>query len=376
MVERFRALFGQYSGLDEGVIVVTDPVLQTQSAVRPRLKPADWLGLAVLLALLVVGLSWSKWVPYWDRAWGLNETSVWDGDSLLASAGETMSFAGAWNFTLTYFDAVWKALLVALLVAAAIDALVRRDWLVRLMNRSSPIRQSVVGASLSMPSMMCTCCAAPVTAGLRRSGVSTGAALAYWIGNPLLNPAVLVFLALVLPWQYVTTRAVVGVLVAVVATALIGRWIGGRTNKVPDEPTEQPAVSELPGRFMRSLSRFTLVLVPEHLAMVFLMGLLSPWFAGIHGLEGRIGAFAIVIAAVVGTLLVIPTGGEIPIITALLAVGASAGTTGALLVALPALSIPSMVMVGKVFGWRATVATATAVVLGGILAGVMLLVLI
>src|SRR5699024_9726424 len=101
MVERFRALFGQYSGLVEGVIVVTDPMLQTQSAVRPRLKPADWLGLAVLLAFLVVGLSWSKWVPYWDRAWGLNETSVWDGDSLLASAGETMSFAGAWNFTLT-----------------------------------------------------------------------------------------------------------------------------------------------------------------------------------------------------------------------------------------------------------------------------------
>lgn len=217
---------------------------------------------------------------------------------------------------------------MALLVAAAIDALVRRDWLVRIMNRSTPIRQSAVGASLSMPSMMCTCCAAPVTAGLRRSGVSTGAALAYWIGNPLLNPAVLVFLALVLPWQYVATRAVVSVIVAVGATALIGRWLGRRTSAIPNEPAEQPEVSELPGRFLRSLARFTLVLVPEHLVMVFLMGLLSPWFAGLHGLEGRIGALAIVIAAVVGTLLVIPTGGEIPIIGALLAVGAGAGTTG------------------------------------------------
>lgn len=354
---------------------MTDPVLQAQSAVRPRWKPADWLGLGVLAVFLVAGLTWSKWLPYWDRAWGLNETGIWDGDSLFDSAGDTMSLMGAWNFTLTYFDAVWKALVVALLVAAAIDALVRRDWLVRIMNRSTPIRQSAVGASLSMPSMMCTCCAAPVTAGLRRSGVSTGAALAYWIGNPLLNPAVLVFLALVLPWQYAAARAVVGVLVAVGATALIGRWLGGRTNAISDEPAEQPEVSELPGRFLRSLARFTLVLVPEHLVMVFLMGLLSPWFAGLHGLEGRIGALAIVIAAVVGTLLVIPTGGEIPIIGALLAVGAGAGTTGALLIALPALSIPSMVMVGKAFGWRATVATATAVALGGVVAGILLLVL-
>lgn len=351
------------------------PIQQVDSGVRPRWKIADWIGLGVLALLLIVGLSWSKWIPYWDRAWDLNETSVWGGDSLLDAAGDTVSLAGAWNFTLTYFDAVWKALVVALLVAAAIDALVRRDWLVRIMNRPSPIRQSVVGASLSMPSMMCTCCAAPVTAGLRRSGVSSGAALAYWVGNPLLNPAVLVFLALLLPWQYVFTRVLVGVLVAVGATALIGRWLGARTDAIPKEPSAQHEVSALPGRFIRSLSRFTLVLVPEHLVMVFLMGLLSPWFAGLYGLEGRIGALAILIAAVVGTLLVIPTGGEIPIIVSLLAVGAGAGTTGALLVALPALSIPSMVMVGKALGWRAITAMGSAVALGGMLAGVILLVL-
>lgn len=351
---------------------MTAPLQQAESGVRPRWKPTEWIGLGVLALFLIVGLSWSKWIPYWDRTWELNETSMWGGDSLLDAAGDTVSLAGAWNFTLTYFDAVWKALVVALLVAAAIDALVRRDWLVRIMNRPSPIQQSLVGASLSMPSMMCTCCAAPVTAGLRRSGVSSGAALAYWVGNPLLNPAVLVFLALLLPWQYVVTR---GVLVAVGATALIGRWFGVRTDAIPKESSDRPEVATLPGRFVRSLSRFTLVLVPEHLLMVFVMGLLSPWLASLYGPAGRIGALAILLAAVVGTLLVIPTGGEIPIIVALLAVGAGAGTTGALLVALPALSIPSMVMVGKALGWRATTAMGAAVAIGGMLAGAMLLAL-
>jgi hypothetical protein len=41
--------------------------------------------------------------------------------------------------------------------------------------------------------MMCTCRAAPVAAALRRTGVPTSVAVAYWLGNPLLNPAVLAF---------------------------------------------------------------------------------------------------------------------------------------------------------------------------------------
>lgn len=344
-----------------------------RSSVRRRLTPVDRIGLGVLLLFLVVGLSWSKWMPYWGKARTMSQTSVWDGSPLFEAAGETFSLAGAWDFTLVYFTAVWKALLVALLVAAAIDALVPRDWLLRVMNRPSHTGQSLVGAALSLPSMMCTCCAAPVAAGLRSTGVKRSAALAYWVGNPLLNPAVLIFLGLVLPWQYVVTRLVFAVLIAVGASALIGRWIKGRTEVVPAQSPEPPRLSSLPLRYLRSLSRFTLILVPEHLVLVFVVGLISPWLTGVYGLEAQVGAIAVLIAAVVGTLLVIPTGGEIPIIIALLAVGVGAGVTGALLIVLPALSIPSMVMVGKSLGWRTTTAMGIAVALGGVLSGVVLM---
>ncbi|MGO2861869.1 MAG: permease [Brevibacterium sp.] len=340
-----------------------------------RLSPVDWVGLGVLAAVLVIGLSWSKWMPYWDKAWTMSQTSVWDGSPLFDAAGETISLAGAWDFTLVYFTAVWKALLVALLVAAAIDALVPRDWLLRLMNRRSHTGQALVGAALSTPSMMCTCCAAPVAAGLRDTGVRRSAALAYWVGNPLLNPAVLIFLILVLPWQYVAVRIVFALLIAVGASALIGRWVTGRAEVVPEPEPSPPRMSSLPTRYLRSLSRFTLILVPEHLALVFLIGLISPWLTGVYGLEAQLGAGAILLAAVVGTLLVIPTGGEIPIVLALLAAGVGAGVTGALLVALPALSVPSMVMVGKSMGWRTTAAMGAAVAVAAVLAGCLLLLL-
>lgn len=347
--------------------------LQAQSGARRPWSTSDWVGLAVLALLLLVGLSWSKWMPYWDRVWELRQTSAWSGGVLFDAAGESIFLRGAWTFTVSYFSAVWKALLVALLVSATIDALVRRDWLVHVMNRSSSLRQSLTAAALSMPSMMCTCCAAPVAAGLRRSGVPNSAALAYWVGNPLLNPAVLVFLALVLPWQFAATRLFVGVLIAIGASALIGRLFPGRTNAIePAEASRPPELAVLPKRYFQSLARTSRVMVPEHLVTVFAMGLLSPWLTGLYGVEGRLGALAILLAAIVGTLLVIPTAGEIPIIATVLAAGIGAGTAGALLVALPALSIPSMVMVGKALGWRSTAAMAVAVVLGGVLAGTVL----
>src|SRR5699024_10486637 len=189
------------------------------------------------------------------------------------------------------------------------------------------------------------------------------------VGNPLLNPAVLIFLALVLPWHYVAVRIVFAVLIAVGASALLGRWVPGRADRVPAPRAEPARLSHLPVRYVRSLSRFTLILVPEHFLLVLVIGFLSPWLTGVYGLEAQLGVAVVLVVAIVGTLLVIPTGGEIPIILTLLPLGVGAGVTGALLVALPALSIPSMVMVGRDMGWRTTAAMGAAVAVAAVLAG-------
>src|SRR5699024_5719102 len=94
----------------------TEPAMTNSEAPGParsprRFAPADWIGLGILAAVLLVGLSWSKWLPYWDRAWTLSRTSIWDGGPLFDAAGDAVSLAGAWDFTLVYFTAVWKALL-------------------------------------------------------------------------------------------------------------------------------------------------------------------------------------------------------------------------------------------------------------------------
>lgn len=147
-------------------------------------------------------------------------------------------------------------------------------------------------------------------------------------------------------------RIVFALLIVVGAAAFIGRWVSGPAEVVPEPAAASANLAALPLRFLRSLARFTLIFVPEHLALVFVIGLIAPWLTGVFGLEAQLGAGAVLIAAVAATLLVIPTGGEIPIILTLVPLGVGTGVTGALLIALPALSIPRWSWSGEPWGGR------------------------
>jgi uncharacterized membrane protein YraQ (UPF0718 family) len=204
--------------------------------------------------------------------------------------------------------------------------------------------------------------------------------VAYWLGNPLLNPAVLVFLFLVAPWEWGVTRLLVGVALAIGASAVVGRLGDRRSGRapdalLPDEEDAPPTLRQLPGRFLRSLLRLGLVLVPEYAVVVLLVGAFSGWLSQFASLSDHVGVLAVVVAAVIGTLLVVPTGGEIPVLLGLSALGAGSGMLGVLLVTLPALSLPSMVMVARSLSVRVTALLAGAVAGGGLLAGLLLTVL-
>lgn len=333
------------------------------------------------IVIAVAGLAWAKWVPYVGKAVSLGGGSPWPGDDILRTGGvrpgDAPSWSAAWSFTREYGLAIWRALLVALLVSAAVQTLLPPSWLPRLLNRRGRLRDAVAGGLAGTPSMMCTCCTAPVATTLRRNGASTAASVAYWLGNPLLNPAVLVFLAILAPWQWTVTRLVVGAVVVVAGAALVAR-IADRRAAAADPAAAAPTRScehkPTLGRFLRAVGRLVITLVPEYLIVVMLLGAFRGWLLPLLD-GGHTGPLVAVVAAVIGTLVVIPTAGEIPILLALASVGLAAGPIGALLITLPAVSLPGAAMVVRSFGTRVTVATAGAAAGGGILAAIVLTIL-
>jgi len=329
------------------------------------------LGAALLLVVAVVGIAVVKWYPYVFKA--IYAAHAHDlGPSIVsgtAAHAPPFSAGAALGYAITYLKAIWEALVLGILLGAGVQTLVPQDWLLRTLGGGA--RSSLVAGALAVPSMMCTCCGAPIAVGLRRAGTSPGAVLAYWVGNPVLNPATIVFLGFVLGWGWAALRIVTGVaLVAAVA------WYGeryiprtGLRASLPSPPAASPPSGGLVRRWLWAAAGLAIGLVPEYIAIVLILGAVRSFL--FPAMSPAIGSGILLFfgLAVAGTLFVIPTAGEVPILQTLFGYGLGSAAGGALMLALPAVSLPSLWMVGKALPWRALVVVAAIVVVAACAAG-------
>ncbi|WP_045837776.1 permease [Hyphomicrobium sp. 99] len=333
----------------------------------------------VFLTIAVVGLFYVKWFPYYNRAFvAADNHSI--GNSILmgtSAAPPAPSWDAALGYALAYGKAIWQAMVLGLLLGAGIQALLPADWIARVLGKTGFSTVAVAGI-LSVPSMMCTCCAAPVVVGLRERQASPGAAIAFWLGNTVLNPATLVFMGFVLGWNWTALRIVLGIpmvfglgyLVNLMVTpqeaAAAEAHIAALTNK--SETTGSKATNAFI-RWIEIFVRMAVRLIPEYIILVLLLGAARAFLFPEIGpsLDNNIGW--IVAFAVAGMLFVIPTAGEVPIIQAMLALGMGGGPAAALLMTLPPVSLPSLAMVSGSFRMKLLLTVAGGVVIFGIVAG-------
>ncbi|WP_081756915.1 permease [Gorillibacterium massiliense] len=328
----------------------------------------------VFLLLAAAGLMYVKWWPYYHKALTVSDThSI--GKSIL---GEPVTHAGrpTWNgavdYAVLYFKSVWKAAVLGLLLGSLLQVLIPVRWLHRLFGKSN-FASVLCGGIVSLPGMMCTCCAAPIAVGLRRKNVSAGSALAFWIGNPLLNPATLVFMAFVLSWKFTVLRIVLGILLTFGVGYIANRMMRGQeTEMMPDMLVSDAAAMESTSasfwsRWMKSLGKMLLQVVPAYFIAVLVLGAMKVW---LFPLSAGSGIIMVLLFAVAGTLFVIPTAAEIPIIQSFMAIGIAAGPVSALLLTLPAISLPSLLMVSRSFPRKILLLVLASVIATGVVSAI------
>jgi len=328
------------------------------------------VGVALLLGLALVGLYLVKWDPYFHKALRALATHSL-GDPIVYDRSGSMprpSLASGVGYALTYFKAVWQAMLLGLLMATTIETFIPRDWLMRLLG-SRGLRASALGALLALPCMMCTCCVAPVVRGLRRRGASVGSATAFFLGNPTLNPAVIVFMLFVLGWRWALLRLVLGLALVLGSAAIAGRLADSEQVDLDGMYDPQPTVGEGNPiqRWVRNFVSLLVKLVPEYVVIVLLLGALRAYF--FPDLQGAsVPWWGVILLALLGTLFVIPTAGEVPIVQAMLAAGLGPAPAAALLMTLAPISLPSIAMVWTSFPRRVLLLLAALTCAWGVLA--------
>ena len=211
--------------------------------------------------------------------------------------------------------------------------------------------------------------------GLRRQHASVGSSLAFFLGNPVLNPATIVFMGFILGWQFSAIRIVAGLLLIAAVVAVANRM-------TPEEPSqERPAVELAPIEredrtlgtlsvaWLRELWNEIVAVLPGYALIVFLLGGLRAWFFAPDFTIHASGVGAMALVSLVGTLFVIPTAGEVPIVHTLLAHGMGIGAAVSLIVTLPAISLPSLFIVRKAFPLKVLAMAFGVVFAGGLIAG-------
>jgi uncharacterized membrane protein YraQ (UPF0718 family) len=214
-----------------------------------------------------------------------------------------------------------------------------------------------------------------VVTGLRKSGASTSTAVAFFLGNPALNPAVLVFLFFTLGWGWAALRFVLALVLVLGTAALAARLAPGRLSTSVDETRVEESSSARQHhwvlRWLRALVRLVVSLVPEYIVIVLALGALRVFLFPEAGPQLGNNPLVIVGLAIAGTLFAIPTAGEIAIIQTMRGFGMGAGPAGALLLSLAPISLPSVVMVWRVFPRRVLALLLAMTVAVSVLAGVL-----
>lgn len=211
--------------------------------------------------------------------------------------------------------------------------------------------------------------------GLRRQHAAIGSSLAFFLGNPILNPATLIFMGFILGWQFSAIRILAGVPLIAIAVALANRM-------TPDEAVDQAPTPELApieradrsprtlaAAWLREVWNEAVAVLPGYALIVFLLGGVRAWLFPPDFTIHAAGLGGMALVSLVGTLFVIPTAGEVPIVQTLLAHGMSLGAAVALIVTLPAISLPSLYIVRKAFPPKVLAMAFGVVFAGGLAAG-------
>jgi hypothetical protein len=226
-----------------------------------------------------------------------------------------------------------------------------------ILGRMRGVRANLMGALLGTITPFCSCSSIPLFIGFTGSGLPLGVTFSFLISSPLVDLASVILLASIFNWSIALAYVLVGIVLAVLGGSLISqarmeRYVEGFVlhSKVLDLPPTQLT--------RRDRLQFSWEQVADVFSRVWLYVLIGVGIgAAIHNwipqeliatLIGEGHWWSVPLATLVGVPMYADIFGTLPIAEALVAKGVGLGTALAFMMAVTALSLPSLIMLKKV----------------------------
>lgn len=227
----------------------------------------------------------------------------------------------------------------------------------KILGKFSGLTGNVMGALIGTITPFCSCSSIPLFIGFTEAGLPLSVTFSFLISSPMVDLASLILLLSIFGTKIAVAYVVVGLLIAVVGGTIIGKL--GMEKYVEDYVWKiRSREVELPEMTRKDRIDYALGQVRDIVHRVWLYVLIGVGIgAVIHNwipqsiIEVVIGGknpFSVVLATLVGVPMYADIFGTLPIAEALVAKGVGIGTVLAFMMAVTTLSLPSMIMLGKV----------------------------
>jgi uncharacterized membrane protein YraQ (UPF0718 family) len=243
-----------------------------------------------------------------------------------------------------------------------------------LLGGRSGIGANILAALLGTLTPFCSCSSIPLFIGFTAAGLPLAVTFSFLISSPLVDLASVILLASIFNWPIALAYVAVGLIVAVVGGTVIGRL--GMEDQVADFVRNMPVSSEVATMTRAERLAYARDQVTEIVQRVWPYVLIGVGIgAAIHNwvpaetigaLLGQDKWWAVPVAVIVGIPMYADIFGTLPIAEALVAKGVGLGTVLAFMMAVTALSLPSLILLKRVVRLP-LLATFTGVVTLGIL---------
>lgn len=227
----------------------------------------------------------------------------------------------------------------------------------KILGRFGGIGGSILGALLGTITPFCSCSSIPLFIGFTSAGLPLGVTFSFLISSPLVDLASVILLASIFNWKIALAYVVVGLVLAVAGGTAIGALKLERYVE-PFVYGTHLAEADLPELTPRDRVAFAREVVADIVKRVWPYVLVGVGIgAVIHGwipeawvttVLGEKNPFSVIIATVIGVPMYADIFGTLPIAEALVGKGVGLGTVLAFMMAVTALSLPSLVLLKKV----------------------------
>lgn len=273
--------------------------------------------------------------------------------------------------TLNYFLVIWPALLFGILISASVTTFVSPRWLVRVLGKGSMRGQIIAGAA-GAPLMLCSCCVAPIFKGVYERSARLGPSLALMLAAPALNPAALILTFMLFDYKVAGTRAAASIAMVLFTGMIADKMFGGMS--VPcegDDFSQNLSGRSYLLRFLRSCLHVGLRLIPVIVIGVLVSMIIAQWLPANSFTSPNAKWLAVVLVATFAVPLALPTFFEVPLAFVLLASGAPVGAALALLIAGPAINLPSLLTIMRTTGSKVAAVVAATVWVIAVASGIL-----